>query len=197
MELANKKFKTTNIKGKSYVEVKERLLYLANDFNGDYSINTEYTYYPERKMWVVKATLTLMQNGTSVSYTGLAQEIESDDLKKVNSTSALENAETSAVGRACAMAGIGILDAIASADEVVKAQNRTAAPPSPVEDKPKFERASHKQKEEIIELVNNKVITSEEKNRMLQGIEKLSRQRAAESIEKLKKTIAERKNVPA
>lgn len=113
--------KAITIKGKKYVQVKDRIAFLAsNDNEEPYSITTEYDYYPEQKMWVVKATLTL---GDSV-YTGLAQEVESKNYKEVNSTSALENCETSAVGRACAMAGIGIVDSIASADEMHKAHNR-------------------------------------------------------------------------
>jgi hypothetical protein len=75
-------------------------------------------------MWVVKASLLIHKNGGVFEYTGLAQEIESNNYKEVNHTSALENAETSAVGRACAMAGIGIDGGIASAEEVNKAINR-------------------------------------------------------------------------
>jgi hypothetical protein len=78
-------------------------------------------------MWIVKATLTLMgTNGATAIFTGLAQEVESENYKQVNFTSALENAETSAVGRACAFAGIGIDSSIASADELTKALNREA-----------------------------------------------------------------------
>jgi hypothetical protein len=113
---------TVNIKGKPYVTVNERLKHIAANFQ--YSIKTDFTYYPERKMWVVKATLSLFRDGVECHYTGLAQEIESDNYKEVNFSSALENAETSAVGRACAMAGIGIDGGIASADEVNKALNR-------------------------------------------------------------------------
>jgi hypothetical protein len=75
-------------------------------------------------MWVVKASLSLFRDGVECTYTGLAQEIESENYKEVNFSSALENAETSAVGRACAMAGIGIDGGIASADEVNKALAR-------------------------------------------------------------------------
>jgi hypothetical protein len=114
---------TVNIKGKPYVTVNERLKHIAANYH--YSINTEYTYYPERKMWVVKASLILFKDGVECSYTGLAQEVESDNYREVNFSSALENAETSAVGRACAMAGIGIDASIASADEVNKAINRS------------------------------------------------------------------------
>ena len=124
------KDKAIKFKGKDYVEVKERILYLADVYEGAYSINTDYDYFPERKMWVVKAKLAITSEGNVVTtYTGLAQEIE--DSSFINKTSALENAETSAVGRACAMAGIGVIDGIASIDEINKATNRTAAP-SPV-----------------------------------------------------------------
>lgn len=120
--------KTINVKGKDYVEVKERIRFLTEEYEGCHEIETNYTYYEDKRMWVVKATLTLHQKeGKTLRYTGLAQEIESDDYKKVNSTSALENAETSAVGRACGMAGIGIIGSIASADEIKKAQNRAAS----------------------------------------------------------------------
>jgi hypothetical protein len=113
---------TVNIKGKPYVTVNERLKHIAANFQ--YSIKSDFTYYPERKMWVVKASLFLFRDGLECTYTGLAQEIESENYKEVNFSSALENAETSAVGRACAMAGIGIDGGIASADEVNKALNR-------------------------------------------------------------------------
>jgi hypothetical protein len=111
--------KAVSIKGKQYIPVSERLKFLSDNFN--YSIQSSYEYFPERKMWVVKAILRIEKGEDSYTYTGLAQEIESANYKEVNFTSALENAETSAVGRACAMAGIGIDGGIASADEVKKA----------------------------------------------------------------------------
>jgi hypothetical protein len=210
MELANKKFKTTSIKGRSYVEVKERIQYLSTDFDGDYSIQTEYQYFPERKMWVVKATLSLVQGLSTATYTGLAQEIETGS--GVNSTSALENAETSAVGRACAMAGIGIIDSIASVDEITKANNRsnswtdenlgnkveqhvqnTQNTQNTQNAPAKSSKASEKQKELLLKLLNNSYITKDEKNKMLLKINDMDTKRASEAIEKLKSTIDERK----
>jgi hypothetical protein len=125
--MATRKLKTISIKGKEYVEVKERILYLANQDDFDYSIQTDYQYFESRKMWVVKAKLTIYKDEKEYVYTGLAQELESDNYREVNYSSALENAETSAVGRACAMAGIGVIDSIASADEISKSQNRQPA----------------------------------------------------------------------
>lgn len=125
MEKLTRKLKTINIHNKQYVEVKERILALVESWL-PYAINTEHWYYPERKMWVVKATLTMVD--TMESFTWLAQEIEAN--WNINATSALENAETSAVGRACAFAWIGIIDWIASVDEINKATNRQVDTPT-------------------------------------------------------------------
>jgi len=109
--------KTILIKGKEYVTVAERLRWLAEENELPYSITTDVTFYPEQKMWLVKATLELGEQ----TYTGHSQAIIGEGM--VNTTAALENAETSAVGRACAMAGIGIIEQVASADEINKALN--------------------------------------------------------------------------
>ncbi len=109
---------TVKIKGADYVEVKERILYLSENHKYGYSIETKAKFYEKLSMWVVKATLSI----NNQTYTGHAQEIIGDGY--INKTSALENAETSAVGRALAMAGIGVIGSIASADEIVKSQNR-------------------------------------------------------------------------
>lgn len=113
---------TVKIKGKDYVPVHERIKWLNENY--EYNIETDYQYFAERRMWVVKAKLTISGADRDYIYTGHAQEIESDNYREVNHTSALENAETSAVGRACAMANIGIDGGIASADEVEKAIKR-------------------------------------------------------------------------
>ena len=117
------------IKGKKYIPVHERIKHLADSVQMkpadalSYSVDTQHTFYQEMDMWVVKAILTIMyEHGHVESYTGTAQEIIGDGY--INKTSALENCETSAVGRAFGMAGIGIDTGFASADEVKKAQDR-------------------------------------------------------------------------
>lgn len=105
---------TIEIDGNKYSKVAERLKFLANNFI--YEITTEEQFFEDVKMWKVKATLTIHEDGKALKYTGTATEkIGSND---INLTSALENCETSAVGRACGMAGIGIQDDVASADEM-------------------------------------------------------------------------------
>lgn len=119
MTTRNLKDKAVDIKGKKYVLVSDRVLYLSDTIK-DYSIETEVIITPKDvdKTWVVKATLKTPKG----QYVGHAQEVIGDGY--INKSSALENAETSAVGRACAMAGIGVIDSIASVDEINKANNR-------------------------------------------------------------------------
>ena len=105
MKASDYKFKKTNIKGKDYVEVHERLRYLHDEFYGNYSLLTECQFMQDMQMFICKATLKMQFEGMERTYTGHAQEIIGDGY--INKTSALENCETSAVGRACAMAGIG------------------------------------------------------------------------------------------
>ena len=117
--------KAIKFKGSDYVQVKDRVLFLANEYEWRYSIQTEYQFFPENKMWVVKATLTIWDKDHEEFsiFNWLAQEIENSSF--INKTSALENAETSAIGRACAMAWIWVIDSIASIDEINKANNRS------------------------------------------------------------------------
>ncbi|MGY2132540.1 hypothetical protein ACW9KT_09945 [Hymenobacter sp. HD11105] len=197
-------FKTVATKGgKQYVEVKDRLLYLAHHFEGEYSIETDYRYFASRKMWVVKATLTLTQGETSNTYTGLAQELESEKYGAVNNTSALENAETSAVGRALAMAGIGIESGIASADEVRKAESR-AERNKPGE--PEVEvimqvtpeastpaAATAEQKAEITHLLTHEAFTEKQRVAALAALPNMSEAAAGQAITTMKGRIAEHK----
>ena len=66
----------------------------------------------------------MAEGGAGLLATGHAYEVNSG--RGVNATSYIENCETSAVGRALGMLGIGSTDSIASADEVMNAQQRQA-----------------------------------------------------------------------
>lgn len=115
-----KSLQTVEIDGVNYTLIAERIKHLANEF--EYSIDTTAEYIESLNAWKVKAVLTITEDGKTNSYSGHASEvIGSSD---INSTSALENAETSAVGRACAMAGIGVTENIASANEVEGAKEK-------------------------------------------------------------------------
>lgn len=113
--------KAIKIQGKSYVLVSDRILY----FNETYPsgcITTDMVKYEDKQI-IIKATVypEWLQGRT---FTGYSQSIEWQGY--INKTSALENAETSAVGRALAMMGIWVIDSIASVDEINKAKGAEA-----------------------------------------------------------------------
>lgn len=103
--------KTINIKGKEYVPVVERVKE-AHIQDKDVSIVTEILSREGDRV-TIKATVTL--NGKT--FTGHSQAIYG---KGMMGDVALEVAETSAIGRALGFANIGLLDGIASADEMRK-----------------------------------------------------------------------------
>ena len=109
---------TTNIKGKEYAAVNGRI----NAFRRLYPqgfISTEILSM-DAGVVVMKATCGYYENGQSVVLgTGMAYEREGSS--NINKTSYIENCETSAVGRALGMAGIGVTTAVASSEEVQNA----------------------------------------------------------------------------
>ncbi len=108
------KFKTTNIRGKQYVEVNERIKFFRqeNQYKG-WGINNEFPMLTTEEA-LCRCTIT-DRDGMVVAV-GHAHENRS--ASNINKTSYVENCETSAVGRALAMLGIGIDASIASANEV-------------------------------------------------------------------------------
>ena len=110
------KLKTTNIKGKEYVEVNERIRYFRETYKNG-SIVTDLIS-DSNGVCVFKATVLLDE--TIVS-TGHAYEKEGSSF--INKTSYIENCETSAIGRALGVLGIGIEGSVASYEEVANAIN--------------------------------------------------------------------------
>lgn len=107
-------FKTTNIKGKQYVEVNERIKYFRShpDYAG-WSMCSEIVAM-DADSCVIRAEIR--DNEWVLRATGFAQEDKSSSY--INKTSYVENCETSAWGRALASLGIGIDTSIASSNEV-------------------------------------------------------------------------------
>ena len=121
IQRANTQLRTTDIKGKSYTEVNQR-------------IKAFRMLYP---MGSIETTLVSNEDGVCVMFarvgyydpetgahrtlgTGTAYEKETSSY--INKTSYIENCETSAVGRALGMAGFGIDTSVASFEEVANAQ---------------------------------------------------------------------------
>ena len=115
--MSNYKFKTTNIRGKQYVEVNERIKFFRQEEQyKNWTLMSEFTHL-DADVAVCKATIA-DDKGRVVS-TGHAHEERGSS--NINKTSFVENCETSAIGRALAMLGIGIDTSIASANEVEEA----------------------------------------------------------------------------
>ena len=115
--MANYQFKTTNIKGKQYVEVNERIKFFRLDeqYKG-YCLESEMVHLTNDTV-CIKAIIT--DASDRVVATGVAYEEKG--ASRINSTSYVENCETSAWGSALANLGIGIDTSIASSSEVANA----------------------------------------------------------------------------
>ncbi len=108
----NKKLKKTDIKGKDYVEVNQRILGFRELFpNG--MIETEVV---ESEQGVVIIKAIVKDCDGRILATGHAQEKENSSF--INKASYIENCETSAVGRALGILGIGADTSVRSFDEM-------------------------------------------------------------------------------
>lgn len=117
LAIANETIGTIDIKGKEYAEVNQRIkAFRMICPNG--AIETELLSN-ENGICVFKATIK--DEKGNVLGTGTAYEKE--DSSFINKTSYIENCETSAVGRALGMCGLGIDVSVASAEEVQNAIN--------------------------------------------------------------------------
>ena len=129
-ELATTKAGKMDFRGTLYATVALRIEMLRKHLCADVSVVTDIITLTDEAV-VMKATI--MAHG-EVLATGYAEEHRSG--KGVNSTSALENCETSAVGRALAALGLGGGE-YASADELSGAVSQQPVPnPDPRSSRP-------------------------------------------------------------
>lgn len=111
--------KAIDIKGKKYVLVSDRILYFNETYpNG--RIETKLVSEPEAERVVMKAIVMPDVKEPERYFSGYSQALWGDGY--INKTSAIENCETSAIGRALAMMGIGVIDSVASVDEINKSE---------------------------------------------------------------------------
>ena len=111
----NETISTIDVKGKNYAEVNQRIkafrmLYPAG------VIETELLSV-ENGVCIMKATI----KDDNDHILGIGHAYEKENSTFINKTSYIENCETSAVGRALAMCGIGIDTSVASYEEVANA----------------------------------------------------------------------------
>lgn len=116
IEQANKMTTTTDIKGKDYVMVNQRV----RAFRMVYPDGLIQTEIVALKDGIVVFKASAYDEKGRLLATGFAQEKESSSF--INKTSYIENCETSAIGRALGFCGFGIDSSIASYEEVANAQ---------------------------------------------------------------------------
>lgn len=117
LAIANEQIRTTDIKGKEYAEVNQR-------------IKAFRMVYPQGS---IRTEMLSNENGVCVfkAYAyddkfcllGTGHAYEKEDSSFINKTSYIENCETSAIGRCLGVCGFGIDVAVASAEEVQNAIN--------------------------------------------------------------------------
>lgn len=115
IEKVNLEIKKTDIKGKEYAGVSERILAFRK-LNPNGKIITDIIDRTESEV-TIKATI-YDENEKKLS-TGYASEVKKG---LVNSVSMLENCETSAIGRALGFCGFGIDNGIASDQDMQKVE---------------------------------------------------------------------------
>ena len=111
IEKANKEITTIKIGKGNYATVNERV----NAYRKVYPTGTIETEIEEITDNMVRMKTIVTDENGKVIATGRASEIKKGG---VNSTSMIENCETSAVGRALGLAGFGIKSSIASGEDI-------------------------------------------------------------------------------
>ncbi len=127
---ANEQIKTTDIKGKEYAEVNQRIKAFRMVYpRGGITTHMLSNEIENGKnhVCIIRAIVT-DEDGKELG-TGTAYENEGNSY--INKTSYIENCETSAVGRALGMAGFGIDTSVCSAEELQNAMLNQKGKPSP------------------------------------------------------------------
>lgn len=120
LQKANQSITTTDIKGKDYAEVNQRI----KAFRMVYPEGTIHTELISNTngVCVFKASVYANGDATVNSLLGTGHAYEKEDSSFINKTSYIENCETSAVGRALGMCGFGIDTSVRSAEEMNNAE---------------------------------------------------------------------------
>lgn len=112
---ANEGIRTTEIKGKQYSEVSQRI----KAFRLVHPSGCITTEIIDMNNGIVTMKASVFDEQNHLLGTGFAQEKENSSF--INKTSYIENCETSAIGRALGMCGYGVDVSVASAEEVQNA----------------------------------------------------------------------------
>lgn len=121
LKKANDTVKPTDIKGTPYIEVNQRIKAFRMVYPDGYIFTHIVSNTDGVCIFMAEVGTYEADGARRLLGTGTAYEREGSTF--INKTSYIENAETSAVGRALGMAGFGIDVSVASAEEVQNAIN--------------------------------------------------------------------------
>ena len=186
IQKANETIQTTDIKGKEYAEVNQRI----KAYRMVYPTGAITTQMVSNENGICIFNAIVRDEQGNILGTGTAYEKENSTF--INKTSYIENCETSAVGRALGMAGFGIDTSVASAEEVQNAiANQEEKPKAKTNTtvKGKEVMITEQQKEKIKELY-----TKEEILEYLTGLskKKLSDLTLVEASDFIKRKVEEK-----
>jgi hypothetical protein len=114
--------KTVNVKGKQYVTVAERVRLVHEERESFEMVESKPMQMSDQ--WVWQAVVLV----DGKRYIGTAEVKLNAPKNTADGTNPWACAETSAVGRALGFAGLGTLDSICTAEEVVRALSEQSAP---------------------------------------------------------------------
>lgn len=184
IERANKGLKTTDIKGTPYMEVNQRIKAFRMVYPQGF-ITTDMISN-ENGICVFSATVGYTDESGNLIALGVGHAYEKEGSSFINSTSYIENCETSAVGRALGMAGFGIDTSVASAEEVQNAIMNQGDKTEPQPAQPTTRKASPKQIEVLAKVYTGDNLTKLLNANNIDKLEDISMTKASELIGKLK-----------
>ena len=155
----NERLPRVQIKGKDYIEVDQRVLAFRE-------------LYPDGRI----VTQLLSDDGARCVFVAnvfdddvllaTGHAFEDRNSGYINKTSYLENAETSAVGRALGFLGIGVIGSIASADEV-----RSAIEQQETQSKPRKQQRPNREPQNDLERAQLQLVAAEKQYCASNGID--------------------------
>lgn len=178
---ANDATTTTDIKGKDYVEVNQRIKAFRMVYPDGFIITDMKSN--ESGVCVFQASVGFYNRDAETGelstqspvVIGIGHAYEKEGSTFINKTSYIENCETSAVGRALGMAGFGINESVASFEEVANAKANQ-----------EVRKASPKQIAVLEKTYTGELLTKLLEKNGLEKLEDISMEKASELISKLK-----------
>lgn len=125
LKKANRSIKVTDIKGKNYAEVNQRIKAFRMVYPEGFIIPEMISN--ENGVCVFRATVGYYSEDLTKVILACGTAYEREDSSFINKTSYIENCETSAVGRALGMCGFGIDTSVRSAEEQLNAELQQTA----------------------------------------------------------------------